>query len=68
MSKDVLYPWEMEDCDSSSNPDVCNDSVEHGCWDCAYMLREENVCMDSDVKCNWKAISKQGSAPAKFVP
>lgn len=58
MSKDVLYPWEMEDLDSSSIPVVNNDSDEHGCWDCAYMLREENVCMDSDNKCNWKALSK----------
>lgn len=58
MSKDVLYPWEMEDLDTSSISIVNNDSDEHGCWDCAYMLREENVCMDSDIKCNWKAISK----------
>lgn len=54
MSEDVLYPWEMEDLDSSSNTIVNNDFDEHGCWDCVHMLREENVCMDSDIKCNWK--------------
>ena len=68
MREDVLYPWEMGSSDSSSISIESNDSNARGCWDCAYMLREENVCMDSDVKCNWKAISKQGVTPAFTVP